>query len=214
MFQLIVDSTLANYLNRPANVGGMTLAPRADPETSVKRTVDSETIDLGGSTTVTIDVSLGVDTEFFALHDAFSPAFADATVVSLTLDGSSWQSAVDVPAPDGVSVFYDAEGGDGLVSGSQIELVYELTAPADTGQHDLDGLLALIEADGSGEKRQFELSDDTVLVGQGIGQYADKDGIIRSSGLNQAVRDYLGDDLSAGLLNDVIQAYLTENPVT
>lgn len=192
----------------------MTPSSQPGSGTTIERTLDTETVDPGASTTVTIDIGLGTGTAFFALYEGFSPTTSDTEVISVTLDGADWASAIVVPGPDAIAAFYGAESDGDLAAGSTIELVYEITTSEAASQHELSGLLKLIEAGGNDEERTYTLGTDTVFVGEGIAVYADDDGIIRASGLNQAVRDYLSDDLSGGLLNDVIQAYLLEEPVT
>ena len=46
-----------------------------------------------------------------------------------------------------------------------------------------------------------------------VADYADDDGIVRMSGLNEAIGDYLLGEIDNGLLNDVIRAYLLGTPV-
>jgi hypothetical protein len=54
----------------------------------------------------------------------------------------------------------------------------------------------------------------TVTVETGwTASYVNEEGVVNQQGLNQAVQDYLGDELESVQLNSVIDSYLRDTPL-
>jgi len=211
---VLVFAVAISLLTGPAAGGYADAGPTAPGDaqpagTTAERTVDNGTVAPGETTTVTVNATLGTDVEFLALQESFAPVFADAELVSVSLDGEGWVPAV---TPESLSVFYDAEDASVVPAGSDVEFAYEVTAPSEPGSHALQGALVLVETDG--EERQVTIEDDMLRVGQGVATYTNAEGVVDTPGLQAAIDDWQNGDIDTSLLRDVIDAWQSGDPVT
>jgi VWFA-related protein len=178
--------------------------PPASAPSRVDRTMGSSGVPAGGSTDVTVTFDLAGE-DRVAIRERFAPPVGSTDLVAVRMLGGDGEVVFTDPASDRVSAALDP--GPGV---DEIELVYSITIPRTAEPGEQFTVSGTVNADGS----EFPVPAETLTAREGgIAAYADSDGIIDDQGLAQAINDWVQGEIGDSLLNRVIQAWVSGEPV-
>lgn len=181
--------------------------------------VRKTTIAIGAALALSLVAAGTVAAQTDGSLDREAPANATAgerITVEVTVDGEGFSESFSHNVDPTI---VDADGGATFTSSDEFgvlwgesgehTVVYEITAPYIAGEElTIEG-----EATTIGGETIASSNTTVAIEGYDVEHYADDDGIVRATGLNEAVNDYVAGQATAPVLNDVIASYLLEEPV-
>ncbi|PSQ15340.1 hypothetical protein BRD00_14535 [Halobacteriales archaeon QS_8_69_26] len=175
-------------------------------QTSDNRSVDSQSIDAGDSTTSTVEVSPDTGQDRVAVVESVSPAVESLSIQSVEIGGSG-SVATTAEGPDQVSVAVEGVGPD-----TTITVSYEIVTSPAIGSADQLEISGEIYYGGT---KKVDIGTTVIDVqGGGLSAYdIDDDGVIETPGLREAVSDWAADDISLDFLQEVVEAWASEENV-
>ncbi|MFD1525962.1 MULTISPECIES: CARDB domain-containing protein [Halolamina] len=219
----VVSTFLDNQLENTTASESSTLAVQADSSSEVidviSRTQDKEDefADVTESATQLASTVSLPPTLKLSQVSVESSQIKTAESVPLTVtvtnvgDDFATDITVSVEPPESVKIDTSRIILPDLSANDSISKSFTIT-PESAGSHAIT--ISVDSAESFASLTETITATSEITIPEEYQPYVNNDGVVTESGLNDAIRSYLQDDLQSRYLNGIIRSYLTEEPVT